>query len=183
MADTQTSVTTLDIQLLDANRKNATTIKLDNPRSNVTREMVSTVMQPALANEWFLAQDGSIAVYLGDITVNQSIKTKLGGEDFYLTPSSITIIAPIDEIGTATITCTGAVIQGINIDNITAHEGWDEHPEGYIEILAPVIAANGLSAQIRVKGISNTGGEAVDFDVNVIVQGTVTTIPASVTTG
>lgn len=179
MADSViTNVTTVDIQMLNAERGSATTIKLDNPKDNITREQVSAAMQPALSAGWFLCTDDSPATYLGNITVNQSIKTKLGGEDFYITPSSLSLSAQVDQIATGTVNCSGATIQGINIDNIV---GFDEHPEDYVEFLSPVIAANGLSAQIKVKVIGSMDGDTISFKVKVIVQGIVVTIPATVT--
>lgn len=182
MADTQTSVITLDIQLLDAERKNATTIKLDNPIDNITREQVSTVMQPALSNEWFLTQNANLAVYLGDITINQSIKTKLGGEDFYITPTSFNDTVPIDEIKNFVINCTGATIQGVNVDNFT-NSFDDQHPEDYVQVYAPVIAENGLSVTIPVYGKGTTDQETISFDANIIVLGTTVTVPITVKIG
>lgn len=182
MADTQTTVTTLDIQLLDEARADATTIKLDNPKSNVTREMVSSAMQPAFANEWFLTNKGSIARFLGDVTINQSIKTKLGGDDFYITPTSFNEQIAIDEVKNLVINCSGATIQGVNIDNFT-NTFEDEHPEDYVQVYAPVIAANGLSVTIPVYGKSTTSPETISFDANVIVLGTTVTVPVTVSIG
>ena len=61
MPDTTTVVKTLDIQMLDADRQDATLIKLDNPKDNITREMVSAAMQPAFANNWFLTTKGFLS--------------------------------------------------------------------------------------------------------------------------
>lgn len=179
MADTQTSVITLDIQMLDESRGDATTIKLDNPKDNVTREMVSSAMQTALTNGWFLTNKGSVAKYLGDITINQSIKTKLGGEDFYVTPTTITHTVAVDETYNAVITCTGATIQGVNIDNFT-NSFDDEHPEDYVQVLAPVIAENGLSVTVPIYGKGSTGQETISFDANLIILGTTVTVKITV---
>lgn len=171
MADVITQVTTLDIQMLDESRGNATLIKLDNPISNVTREQVSAAMQPAFTNGWFLTSKGNVAMYLGDVTINQSIKTKLGGEDFYITPSSLsfgTVTPGVDS--TQTVTCSGAAVQGANIANVSPTEN------SFI-FLAPVINENNtVNVTIRKEG-GNT--ENITFDLKLIINGAILTVPCT----
>lgn len=173
MADSVvTNVTTLDIQMLDSERKNATTIKLDFPKDNLTREQVSAAMQPAFANGWLLTNSGSVAMYLGDVTINQSIKTKLDGEDFYVTPSTLAYTISLEQTETKTITVSGATIQGVNITDYV-----DENDT--LEFLSPVIAANGLSVQIPVRGIATGSDQDATFNIKLIILGTEVTIPAT----
>lgn len=167
MADTQTTVNTIDIQLLDADRGDATTIKLDNPKNGMTRESVSSAMQAPLANGWFLTNKGAVAMYLGDITLNTSIKTKLGGEDFYVTPSTITMVVPINSSAESTVTVTGATIQGFNFANITNND----------PTYTARVADNGLSVTLKIK--QNTGDTQGTFDFILIIQGTRVVIPVS----
>ena len=167
MADTQTTVNTIDIQLLDADRGDATTIKLDNPKDGITRESVSSAMQTPLSNGWFLTNKGSVAMYLGDITLNTSIKTKLGGEDFYVTPSSITMVVPINSSASSTVTVTGATIQGFNFANVTNND----------PTYTARVADNGLSATLTIK--QNTADTAGTFDFVLIIQGTRVVVPVS----
>lgn len=181
MADTQTTVITLDIQLLDAERKGATTIKLDNPRNNVTREMVSSAFQTALANEWFLTNGGLPVMYLGDITVNQSIKTKLGGEDFYVTPSTIDFHYgdwDLNSQATTTITVTGATIQGFNFTNKVGNN-FDN-----VYWLRGVIADNGLSMQVIANLEDGAGSdfpaEEYTCDLELIILGTTVKVPMKI---
>lgn len=82
--DTQTTVANLDIQILSAERSETTTIKLDNPKQNLTREMVSAAMQPAFTNGWLLTSKGSVAMYLGDVTYNTSTKINWAAKIFML---------------------------------------------------------------------------------------------------
>lgn len=170
MADTQTTVTTLDIQMLNADRADATTIKLDNPVNNITREMVSSAMQTAFSNGWFLTTKGYPAMYLGDVTINQSIKTKLGGNDFYVTPTSLDYDITLEETEEKTITVSGAIIQGVNITDYV-----DENES--LEFLAPIIAENGLSVKIPVRGVS-TSSQAT-FKVKLVILGTEVVIPCT----
>ena len=172
MADTQTTVTTLDIQILDAERADATTIKLDNPKDGVTREQVSSAMQPAFTNGWFLTNKGSVAMYLGDVTINQSIKTKLGGEDFYVSPTSLAYNISLEQTVEHTITVSGATIQGVNITDYV-----DENDT--LEFLAPVIAENGLSVKIPVRGVATGEGEDATFKVKLVILGTEITVPCT----
>ena len=167
MADTQTTVTNLDIQLLDADRSNTVTIKLDNPKNNVTREQVSAAMQPALTNGWFLNSKGDTIMYLGDVTINQSIKTKLGGEDFYVTPDSITMVVPLNNSASTTVTVTGATIQGFNFANVTNNDA----------TYTAKVADNGLSVTLTIK--QNTALSDGTFDFILIIQGTQVVIPVS----
>lgn len=162
-----TNVTNLDIQLLDADRSNTTTIKLDNPKSNITREQVSAAMQPALTNGWFLTNRGSVAMYLGDITINQSIKTVLDGEDFYVTPSSITFTAGSAEEG-ETIQVSGATIQGYNILDDPSTD----------PVLSVRIADNGLSAHVSIQEDYSAGHS---MTLVLIIQGTAVNIPITTT--
>ena len=170
MADSQTTVTNLDIQLLDADRSNATTIKLDNPKDSVTREQVSAALQTPLTEGWFLTSKGSTAMYLGDITINQSIKTKLGGEDFYVTPASLSfsMASSSQQEHTETITVVGATIQGYNFIN--------KYPNGYS--ISAEIAQNALS--INVKFTKLTAG-ANNGKIILIIQGTEVAVPFEIT--
>lgn len=163
MADTTTNVTNLDIQLLDADRSGTVTIKLDNPKANVTREQVSAAMQPALSAGWFLSSKGTPAMYLGDITINQSIKTKLGGEDFYVTPSSITFNASSAADGT-TIQISGATVQGYNILR---------NPETD-PVLSVEITNNGLSVEVKIEEDYASG---ITMTLVLIIQGVAVNIP------
>lgn len=174
MADIITNVVTVDIQLLDADRSDATTVKLDNPKPNITREQVSAAMQPALVNGWLLTNKGSVAVYLGDITVNQSIKTKLQGQDYYVTPDHlyIQLSSQAGATATGTITISGATIQGFSITDSSIQND-------AVEILMPTISENGLSIDISVKGLQTSGGAT--FNVNLIILGEKITVPCTVT--
>lgn len=170
MADQVTTVNTIDIQLLNADRADVTTIKLDNPINGITREQVSAVMQPALTNGWLLTTKGDTAMYLGDITLNTSIKTKLGGEDFYVTPSTLSFALtnqkPADN---KTVTVSGATIQGYNIRNLT-------NANLNYKI---TIADNGLSIQVIVLTTDLSAGDNGSFDLELVIQGTIVTIPCS----
>lgn len=163
MADSITNVKTVDIQMLDANRSNATTIKLDNPRDNITREQVSAVFQTPFANSWFLTNKGGVAMYLGDVTINESIKTKLGGEDFYVTPSSLSFTAGSAEDG-LTVTVSGAIIQGYNVRYV------DKNSDPVVNV---TIADNGLSATVTLDDF--TSGKSMSLIL--IIQGESITIP------
>lgn len=166
MADTIKAVTNLDIQLLDASHSNAKTVKLDNPMDNITREQVSAAFITPLANGWFLAGNGSTAMYIGDIVINQSIKTTLGGEDFYVTPDSISL-RQTGGVATATVTVSGATIQGYNIKNVVNIDPKD---------IDATISENGLTANLRV---GYTVPNGIEFDFILIIQGTEITIHAT----
>lgn len=168
MADTQTTVTTLDIQMLDADRADATTIKLDNPKDNITREQVSSAMQPAFTNGWFLTNKGSVAMYLGDVTINQSIKTKLDGEDFYITPSELIIETNSDTEVTSELTVAGATFMGYDYKSIAASG------TGSANITQIVIGNNGLTLLIKAQGDST---RKVGYEFYVIVQGEKIKVP------
>lgn len=167
MADTTTNITNLDIQLLDADRSGTVTIKLDNPKANVTREQVSAAMQPALSAGWFLSSKGTPAMYLGDITINQSIKTKLGGEDFYVTPNTLNYGSSTNNIQ---IDVTGSTIQGYNILNRNTS----------INLTINVnVAENKLSANVSMSFSGNTPSSGTKlFDLILVIQGLEITVPA-----
>lgn len=185
MPDTIKTVKTLDFQMLDADRQDATLIKLDNPKDNITREMVSAAMQPAFANGWFLTTKGAPAMYLGDVTVSTSTKVKLDGQDFYVTPSSVTqnwnkqtnaMIIDID--------VSGATIQGyqyINIDNQVYSASSSSSP--VTMRFAPEIINNGLRFRIMVTSSSTpmVEGGTLTFDIILVIQGTQVTIPVVLT--
>ncbi len=169
MADSVvTNITTLDIQMLDADRKNATTIKLDFPKDGVTREQVSAAMQPAFTNGWLLTNSGSVAMYLGDVTINQSIKTKLDGEDFYITPAELYIATNGETPVTSELTVAGATFMGY--DYIKTGSGGG----GSASITGVKITNNGLTMQISASGDSTN---TVMYDFYVIVQGEKIKIP------
>ena len=177
MADQVTTVNTIDIQLLNADRADVTTIKLDNPINGITREQVSAVMQPALTNGWLLTTKGDTAMYLGDITLNTSIKTKLGGEDFYVTPSTLSFALtnqkPADN---KTVTVSGATIQGYNFKNFPTEL------DVQIDAIAEV-AENGLSITIDVN--INYGdlpsGTTKLCDLILVIQGVEVVVPINET--
>lgn len=169
MPDTTTTVKTVDIQLLDADRSNATTIKLDNPKDDLTREQVSSAMQPAFTNGWFLCNNGNVAMYLGDVTINQSIKTRLDGADFYVTPSSLTLTNSGNS-ASGNINVSGAVIQGYNISGASAGMN--------VKI---TINNNGLTANVRVTNVTPTSQVPTgDFTVTLIIQGQSIVVPCTI---
>lgn len=171
MADSVTNVKTVDIQMLDANRSNATTIKLDNPKNNLTREQVSAVFQTPFANSWFLTTKGGVATYLGDVTINESIKTKLGGEDFYVTPSSLNFWneSEGDNYSSLDINVSGAIIQGYNITDVEQDAGYN---------VSITIADNGLKATVHLNNLNPQ--RSTNFNVVLIIQGESITVPCSV---
>lgn len=170
MADSVvTNVTTLDIQMLDADRKNATTIKLDFPKNDVTREQVSAAMQPAFINGWLLTNAGSVAMYLGDVTKNQSIKTKLDGEDFYITPNELVIMTNESSPVSSELTVSGATFIGYDYRG-TASQG-----EGETTIQSVTIRDNGLT--MRITASSGPQTRKIRYDFYVIVQGEKIKIP------
>ena len=162
------TVTTLDIQMLDADRSNTTTIKLDNPKDNLTREQVSSVMQTAFTKGWLLTSKGNVAMYLGDVTINQSIKTTLEGEDFYITPSELTIATNSDTEVHSDLTVAGATFMGYDYGSKA------ESGSGNARITRVSIANNGLTLQIYAKGDSTHN---VRYDFYVVVQGEKIKVP------
>lgn len=167
LRDVITTVTTVDIQLLDANREDTTTIKLDNPKENITREQVSAAMQPALAGGWFLTNQDRVAMYLGDITVSQSIKRKLDGADFYVTPTSLTLTRMTANNASGSISVSGATIQGYNIK-----------PLEYEPSVTCKITNNGLGLTVNAQ--SSGSLPAGNFEVQLVIMGTTVTVPVTV---
>lgn len=176
MKDVINTVTTVDIQMLDANRENATLIKLDNPKNDITREQVSNAMQTAFANEWFLCSKGGIAKYLGDVIVNQSIKRTLEGADYYVTPSQLTLSysGESDMVPDGTIEVSGATIQGYNFPSYDSR----------VIIPTGIIQNNGLRISISVKpGAQQDQSQrppAYNFNIALVINGEVTTVPVTV---
>lgn len=185
MPDITTTVKTLDFQMLDADRQDATLIKLDNPKNNITREMVSAAMQPAFANGWFLTTKGSPAMYLGDVTISTSTKVKLDGQDFYVTPSSFTQNWNKTTNGfTVDINVSGATIQGyqyININNQVYSQSSGSSP--VTMKFTPSVISNGLKFRMII-GASSTPmieGGTLTFDIILVIQGTQVTVPVVLT--
>lgn len=166
--DIQTIVSNLDIQILNAERAETTTFKLDNPKQNLTREMVSAAMQPALTNGWLLTSKGSVAMYLGDVTYNTSTKIKLGGEDFYVTPDQLSINIDQSKNFSGVINVSGATIQGYRFENTT----------GFRDIICE-LSNNNLTATVSGQTIS-TSGLPLTFNLILIIMGTEVTVPITV---
>ena len=163
------TVKTVDVQLLNAARERPKTYKLDNPKEGLTRAEISAAFSPALTNSWLLASNGSPALYLGDTILNTSIKVSLDGEDFYVTPNSLTLKGTTPQ----TLTVTGAQIQGYNIKNIQVNgEGFDS------KRINVIISDNALTATVTV---NNTGRYKGTFDLILIIRGEPVTIPATLT--
>lgn len=174
MADIIKQVTTVDIQLLDASRGGTTTVKLDNPKQNITREQVSGAMQTAINNGWLLTNKGDVVTYLGDITISDSIKRILGGEDYYITPNRLDYTS----VGggsseTKTLTVSGAIIQGVSIDR-------GNLPNNVI-ILNPVVSANGLSVDITLTTDGSGVSGSYSFTTRLVILGQTTEIPCTLT--
>lgn len=149
MADTISTVYTVDIQLLDAARQDATLIKLDNPMDNLTKNQVVDAMQPALTNGWLLTNKGNVATYIGDVTLNTSIKTKLSGGDTYITPPSLLIECNNSEtVFEGTFNVTNGIIQAATL----------EVPADF-----PTFAQNNVSYQV---GFTNAQAKIQIIDVD-----------------
>lgn len=181
MADKTTTVNTLDIQLLDASRANPTLIKLDNPIENVTKQQVLAVMQPALTNEWFLSSKGDIALYIGDVTLNTSIKTVLSGGETYITPATLTIDCSDDNETEyeGTLTVTNGVIQSASL----------EVPSGFPDFTNNNVTyqVNFTNTQVTIKIIDidnyffNHQDESYTCTAIVIIEGVAFRVPVTVT--
>lgn len=167
MADIITNVKTADIQIVDETRSDITTVKLDNPRENLTKADISTAFSNAFANEWLLTnKSGRPAKYLGDVTINTSTKVKLGGEDYYVTPSSLSFASGTN---TQTLTVSGAYIQGYNVTNLTG-----SLPS--LDRISIVISENGLTASVTLNNQGNFNGT---FNIILVIQGIEVIIPVS----
>lgn len=137
----------------------STRVRLDNPQNGITRAQVAEAMQPAFTNNWIYTDKGSTAGYLGETVLETSTKISLEGEDFYVTPNSLTIITG----NSGTLTVTGAQIQGYNIKNTQ-------------DVTASVtIAENGLSATVTASSQSTR-----NFQLILIIRGQEVTIPVTV---
>lgn len=188
MPDITTTVKTLDFQMLDADRQDATLIKLDNPKANITREMVSAAMQPAFANGWFLTTKGSPAMYLGDVTISTSTKVKLDGQDFYITPSAITQnwgTTPTAKSHTYDIDVSGATIQGYNIiDVVNGIKATADSSETLQVNYTPLITGNNLKFQLTIIIPSASVGSKVygqwTCKIILVIQGTQVNVPVNI---
>lgn len=175
MADVVTTVSNLDIQLLNAERAETTTFKLDNPKQNLTREQVSAAMQPALTKGWLLTSKGSVAMYLGDVTYNTSTKIRLDGEDFYVTPTALTLNRSADnQSASGSINVSGATIQGYNVKR-----------QSYVSNganISPEITNSGLTLFIRVTApsLESKIPPAGNFTVELVIMGTIVSVPITV---
>lgn len=141
-------------------------IRLDNPKEGITRAQIAEVMQPAFTNNWIMTEKGSTAGYLGETVLETSTKIKLEGEDFYVTPNEI-IFTTGSGTQNATLTVTGAQIQGYNIKQID---------EGGSSTLSVKIAENGLSATVTTTAPSS-GAYGGTWNLILIIRGAEVTIP------
>lgn len=164
------TVKTVDIQMLDENRENGTTVKLDNPIEDITREKISAAMQTAFTNSWLLCRNGSVAKYLGDTTLNTSIKVSLDGEDFYITPNALSINAPTSR---GTITISGATCQGYNFVNIN-------NTSGILVSYSAEIADNGSTVNVNVSFTGSKTGTST-FDLQLVIMGQIVTVSVTCT--
>jgi len=146
-------------------------IRLDNPKEGISRAQVAEVMQPAFLNNWIYTDKGSTAGYLGETVLETSTKISLEGEDFYITPSSLSFNASTQGDHIQTVTITGAQLQGYQFKNVVKTIG------SQFDLFA-TIADNGLSVEVNVKtaNINQLG----TFDFVVIVRGQEVTIPATI---
>lgn len=166
----QTTVKNVMIELKSGDNDN-TRIRLDNPINNITREMISAALQPALINEWIITDKGSKAIGIGEVVLETSTKVPLVGTDYYITPSSLNINTPGGS-GSGTVTVSGATIQGYNFRNFA---GSTSNLYSY----KATIANNGLSITVEVT--TNTTTFSVTFDLILVIQGTEVTVPCTIT--
>lgn len=172
MPDIITNIKTVDIQVVDETRSDITTVKLDNPRENLRKSDVSAAFASAFVNGWLLTnKSGRPAKYLGDVTINTSTKIKLNGEDYYVTPSSLTFPdgnTQGNHIQSAVV--TGAYIQGYRFEN-------KQFSEQYVTLTANV-SDNGLTIEVNYK--TSAVNQPGTFDLILVIQGEEVTIPCTV---
>lgn len=144
-------------------------IRIDNPKTGITRAEIADAFQPAFTNSWIITSKGSTAGYIGEVVLETSTKISLEGNDYYVTPNSLTLEDTVEQ----TLTITGAQVQGFNIKNFTSSGTPPLTPKN----VNVIIAENGLSVAVAMSTSSYTGS----FDLILIILGQEITIPCSFT--
>lgn len=144
-------------------------IRIDNPKTNITRAEIADAFQTAFTNNWIITSKGSTAGYIGEVVLETSTKISLEGDDYYVTPNSLTLNGTVEQ----TLTITGAQVQGFNIKNFTSSGSPPLTPKN----VNVIIAENGLSVAVAMSVSSYTG----NFDLILIILGQEVTIPCTFT--
>ena len=164
------TIKNVEIQLID-NDARTTTIKLDNPKTNITKPEIITVFSTAISNNWLLSNYGNPIQGIGQVQLTTSEKILLEGDPVYVTPSTLSFTLtnqkPADN---KTVTVSGGpTIQGYNIRNLT-------NANLNYKI---TIASDGLSIQVIVLTTDLSAGDNGSFDLDLVVQGKIITVPCT----
>jgi len=146
-------------------------IRLDNPRDGITREQISAAYQKAFLEDWIICSKGSIADYIGEIVVETSTKVSLEGEDFYITPNTLSINLGSSTKGSGNLTVSGAQIQGYNVKNIAGKSD--------VEYIKATIKDNGLTATVTVQTTTSKDASGT-FDLILVIRGKEVTVPCTI---
>ena len=106
-------VKNVDIQLIDDDAK-STTVKLDNPKDNITKNEIVQVFTTAINNNWLLSNYGSAIKGVGQVQLTTSEKVLLEGEAVYVTPASANITLSNSPV-TTTFTVSNGLIQMVEL--------------------------------------------------------------------
>ena len=107
-------VKNLDIQLIDEDAK-TTTVKLDNPREDITKNQVISVFATAISNNWLLSNYGNPVKAIGQVQLSTSEKILLEGDPIYVTPERATLRPTPSTPSTQTFSVANGTIQMVEL--------------------------------------------------------------------
>ena len=166
-------VKNVEIQLIDDDAK-STTIKLDNPKTNITKNEIITVFATAISNNWLLSNYGNPIKGIGQVQLTTSEKILLEGEPVYVTPASATLRPKSDTPATQNFAVANGTIQMVELS-------LNADSSGNFMNASETHTANSITVTITMDG-TPMGTIINNYTLKVLIGNTIVSIPIIATT-
>ena len=158
------------IQLIDDDAK-STSVSLDNPKNNLTKNEIVEVFSTAINNGWLLSNYGSAIKSVGQVQLTTSEKVILEGEAVYVTPASAEMSPRAGTPANQVFTVTNGNIQMVELS-------LNSDSSGNFMVASETHTANSVTVTMALQG-SPTGTIVNNYTLKILVGTTVISIPIS----
>lgn len=169
---------TLDVQLINENARTQT-LKLDNPKSNLTKNDVINAFNIGISNGVYISNDGTPIIRVGEVVLTTSTKVVIQGETVTFTPEKLNINGTLSSQYISilpTVEVANGTPQGVSITNLQ----YTERPGSSTLTIYAIIQDNNNTVEVNIiRNKATAGNYQGTFNLNIVVLGIVTTIPAT----
>lgn len=173
-----TEVITLDVSTIDDDGRQ-TTFKIDDPKSNLTKNEVISAFNYAFSRNLLLSNYGAPIRSVGTTTISTSTKIELENETIYVTPSRLDFDMATSQSSTMVVTVTAPQIQAASVLNLKQTSGVTSNLACYVTNISYESSSGNTLIRVFANAANNTSFSATAI-LNIIINGRTTQIPITI---